>query len=1212
MNTRFHCTRLAMAASIAVCAVLLPAAAMQAQRYLGTLQGEVTDSTGAKVAGATVTAEDTATHFKSSVVTNSAGAYTFAALNPGTYTVTVTASSFAPQTRTDILLTAGQLQQVDLALGVTATTESVDVQAQSQLLDTGSPNIATTLSQSEVTDLPNVGRNPYVLATLAVGVVNSGSGGYFQGKSSQFTNPFSGVAVQVSSEGNGGHNRLTLNGIPNDPAERFSGATYTGFVPSPEAVQEVKIQTSIFDAQVGHGNGTVTNTVVRSGTNKLHGAAYYVFQNTYLNANLYERVPNQNLCFPGSSGCTNRVAPTRRVNDQLSQTGFVVDGPVVIPHLYNGRDKTFFMAAYERYASHTALSYNSLVPTAAQRGGDFSALCSAFSPAGLCTNGVQIYDPLSPVDAAGNRTVYFANNRIPTNRISAAAAALATYFPDPNANVSSTINYVSNQTSYPSTYPSFIFRLDQAIGQKNKLNAIFFRSGLTQNYPLQGFPKGIGPLMPGSTNSGYGYNVYRNNRGGALDDVHQFSSTLVLDSRLGVNYHPFGLTYPGNQNFDLGSVGINGSNLPYRSFPGIAFTTDNYAGLSPGALGQVSSFVNGSLSEILTKSLGRHNIRFGFEGNLIRYTVQNPQSGFQSITFDRYFTRRNYNTADTTTGNSLASFLLGAYTQAPYQITAAYATQQKYIAPFVQDDWRVNDKLTLNLGFRWDYESPLSERYNKQVRYFDTAAASTLQVTGLNLTGGLVFTDGNHRFAYPQDWNNFQPRLGLAYQVHPGTVLRAGYGIIYFNTIERPYSPGFSQTSGAGNNYNTNLPLATLDNPYPAGVVQPTGASLGLGTGIGTNIDYVDPNHVTPRSTQYTLNVQQQFPGNVVLQIGYVGQQVRLLEVDHDINVLPAQYIRDSSDPVANANNQAFLNGTVSNPLAGRLPAGSNSNLTGATIARNLLFRPFPQFGSITERFSSIGKADYHSLQVQVSKTMRNHFSLQGSFTWNKQILQNSFLNNFGLTSTGPSAGITPTSALARIIDPTASLIGNVFGTYELPKLLRRPAYQRLLLGGWKLNAVLRAQNGSLIAAPGGVDRIGDPNVAPRNFQRMFNTCYQNQAGQNVNTSFTSTGAVATPGCDATTPNPAFRQRYSYTLQTNDPYIRVRQRIYPLMDASAFKQFIVREGVSFEIRGEFFNVLNRPNFGGPNTTLGNANYGVVTLTQANDARIGQLTARINF
>lgn len=373
-----------------------------AQRYLGSIQGEVTDSTGAKIAGVTVVVEETTTHYKTEGKSNNSGIYTFASLNPGTYSVMLTAQGFRPETVTSIILTAGQMQNVDVRLALGTATESVEVVANDNaLLDTGSANVATTLSAQEVSDLPNEGRNPYVMATLAVGVTYSG---YFQSHSGLFTNPFSGVAVQIGSNGNSGHNRLTLNGIPNDPPERLSGATYAGFTPSPEAVQETKIGTSIFDAQVGHGNGTVTNVVVRNGTNKIHGSVYYVFQNTYLNANLYQNVPNQN-------GAINPATPTHRGNDQLSQTGFVLDGPVFIPKIYDGRGKTFFTISYERYHSHASNPFTGLMPDDRERAGDFSELCAAFNSAGLCTSGRQIYDPLSPV-VNGSRTVYFPNNNI--------------------------------------------------------------------------------------------------------------------------------------------------------------------------------------------------------------------------------------------------------------------------------------------------------------------------------------------------------------------------------------------------------------------------------------------------------------------------------------------------------------------------------------------------------------------------------------------------------------------------------------------------------------------------------------------------------------------------------------------------------------------------------------------------------------------------------
>jgi hypothetical protein len=1166
-----------------------------AQVYLGAIRGQVTDPTGAVVSGAAITAENSETHFKTTVTSNQSGSYTLEGLSPGTYTVMFAAPSFKTATRKNVVLTSGQNQEVDFKAALGSVSETVVVTSENTLLDTGSANIATTLSTQEVTDLPNEGRNPYVMATLAAGVINGGSGGYFQGHSSQYTNPFSGVAVQIAANGNGGHNRLTLDGIPNDPAERLSGPSYTGYVPSPEAVQEVKVSSSIFDAQVGHGNGTVTDTIVRNGTNTYHGAAYYVFQNTYLNANLTQNKES------------NPVTP--RGNDQLSQTGIVLDGPVLIPKVYDGRNKTFFMVSFERYQLHAVQNYATRLPTAAELGGDFSALCSTFDSTGLCTSGIQLYQPNSPVDANGNRTAFFANNNI-TSQINATGKALAGYLPSPNQSgvAISANNYISKQNSYQSVYPSFIARVDQAIGSKNKLNAIYFQAGLTQAFPFQGFTNGIPP-------SGYGYNVYRNTKGGSLDDVHQFSSSLVLDSRFGLLFHPFGLVYPGNQGFALSSISVAGT-FPYNSFPGTS-VGDGYASLAAGAGGQISTDTTGSLEEILTKVIGKHAIKFGVEGNLIRYNVQNPQNGFGAFQFDRRFTQKNSVNigigSDPNSGDSFADELLGYASSLSYGVNASYALQQIYMAPFIQDDWRATNRLTVNLGLRYDYESPFTERFNKQVTNFCTTCANPLQASlaNLALNGGLQYATGSNRFPYPRDLNNIQPRVGLAYQLTPTTVLRAGFGIIYFNTLESPIGTGFTQSTSY-NNYVTSAPVNSISNPFPAGVLLPTGSSLGLSTAVGQNISFVDPNHVQPKSAQYSASVQQQFPGNFALQVAYVGARPTRLEVNHNINILPAQYYNQGAAEVG------ILNGTVANPMAGKIP--QSTTLNAAKIAQNLLYLPYPEFGSVTENYSSIGSAPYNAMQIQVSHPMKYHVSFQGNFTWDKVMNHAGYIDNYAAV----------TGKLQSVQDGSPTVFGNVFGTVELPKFLKQPSYERLTLGGWKLNSVVRMSNGSLIGAPGTVDIIGDYHQPGATLTRQYNTCYQSAtiSGNavvyaNVNTTYKTDGITPNViACDSTSPNPAFRQRIAYTSQSNSSALNIRTRLHPLVDASLFKQFIVREGVSFEIRGEFFNIFNTVEPPGP-AGLGASNAGSSYSTpspayphgyisQPNDARMGQLTARINF
>jgi hypothetical protein len=586
--------------------------------------------------------------------------------------------------------------------------------------------------------------------------------------------------------------------------------------------------------------------------------------------------------------------------------------------------------------------------------------------------------------------------------------------------------------------------------------------------------------------------------------------------------------------------------------------------------------------------------------------VQPGESGFSGLTIDRTFTQLKPATGDSTSGNAFASLLLGYHNALQYTINPSYALHQLYLAPFVQDDWRVTNRLTVNLGGRWDYESPLTERYNKFVNNFCTTCAQPLAtLASLGYMGGLQFASSSNRYAYPKDLNNFQPRLGIAYQVTPTTVLRAGYGIIYFNTIESPIGTGYSATSGntsggtgGSNESSTFQPVTTLSNPFPNGIVLPSGNSLGLSTGVGTNITFVDPHHVQPKAQQLAVNIQQALPGRLQVQIGYVNLRPSELEINQNINVLPQQYYSTSTDPTTNLANQTSLNTAIANPMAGKLPAGSLSNLSGSTIARNLLLVPFPEFGSVTDNYQSIGHQRYDALQIQVSHPMSHHVSFQGSLTWNKLIDWTSFANNYGIG--------TP---LTKVGDPGPSLIGNVFGTVELPGLESRSYYTRLILGGWKVNTVMRAQNGSLISEPGSVYQIGDPlYAAPRNFQRMFNTCYEDTNGNLVMTS------ASVQACDSTSPaaNPVYRQRDQYTVATNPYYINERQRIFPLVDASLFKLFTLREGMSFEIRGEFFNIGNRPNFGGPGTGLNSSTYGVVVLNQVNDARTGQLTARFNF
>ena len=1183
-----------------------------AQQYLGTLAGNVADSSGAKVAGATVTAKDVTTNFVTKVVTNAAGEYTIPFLTPDTYSITIESNNFRSETRNGVVLTAGATVASDFSLKAGNVTETVEVTTDTQLLDTSSANLATTFSTEEVTDTPNVGRNPFVLASLAAGIFSSE---YFQAKASTFTNPFSGAAVQIDSNGSSGHNRLTLNGTPDDPSERFSGSSYTGFVPSPEAVQEVKVQTAMYDAAYGHGDGVVTNTVLRAGSNKFHGAAYDVFRNTYMNANTYERVPTQNSAPAGS-------ALTPRSSDQWEQPGLVLDGPIWIPHVYNGHDKTFFMIAGEYLQLHQTLPYSSLVPTTSggltgkgMLGGDFSSLCSTFNSAGICTSGVQIYDPLSVASGTGNRTP-FANNLIPANRINAAGLALLGYYPAPNSSLSSTVNYISNHTSVPNQYHSFVARVDHQFSPKQHLDAIYYKAVLHQLEPNEGFPTAVGP-------TGDGYTVFRNNNGGAIEDSYIFSPTLVMNARFGLIYHPFGLVYPGNT-FNLANINITANGLPYQSFPGTA-NSDSYAGLAAGNTGQVSNDTLGSTSVMVAKTFNAHTVRVGFEGNLSRYNVQNPQSGVGVFNFNRQFTQENSSGAtgtacpasscvvgaDTTSGNPIASMLLGYPSSGTYGNTIAYALEQKYVAFYGQDDWRVNGKLTLNMGLRWDYESPFSERYNRLNAGFCTTCTSPLQasVAGLTLKGGLTFVNtpaSPGRYSAPQEYGHVQPRFGLAYQITPKIVLHGGIGLTYFNTQNSPLSQGYSNSTSYVSTTNSVYPSNNLSNPWPTGVQAPSGNGLGLSTQLGQSLTYPDPNAVQPKILQYSLSLQFQMPWQLALQVAYVGNKVYQLPINAQVDYLPASYMGTAANPLSSAQVSA-LNASVTNPMAGQL---AGSSLNTATVQQYLLNVPYPEFTGVTDNFIPTGSALYNALQITLQKHISHHFEIQGNLTYSKLMDQNVFLN--------PQIQ-TP----FRYQDSQPNIYGNIWGTYHFPGFEGRKAYLREPLGGWKLQGVMRAANGPLIGTlPNSTGsqygtsqtyvQLKNPTQGYKSYTRFFNTCWENSSGVLQMTTVNATNGAVTPGCDSLNSTPAFQAEPSFTLASIGPELNIRELVHPIIDLSLFKTFPITESLNFEIRGEFFNALNTPNFGGPGLTPGSTSYGVVTLTQANDPRLTQIMARFNF
>ncbi|MGO9642839.1 MAG: TonB-dependent receptor domain-containing protein [Candidatus Acidiferrales bacterium] len=1197
---------------------LFHAASLSAQAYLATISGTVKDTSGGVVIGAQVTVTSAATNFVSTVPTGSDGTYVVPFLTPGTYSLKVTATGFAAEERPGIVLNASDKIIVDIALKPGAMTETVVVSGGAPLLDNGNATIGEVLDTKQATNVPNIGRNTFNLGELVAGAY---SGNYMQTKASSVSQPYSGEASQMVVNGLGDFHQLLLDGVPDQAPERLSAVIYTDFVPSPEAVQEVSVQSALYDAQYGHSDGATINAVLRTGSNDWHGSAYYILQNTVMNANVFDRNAQS---LPVSVSHWN-------------QPGGVIDGPVWIPHVYNGRNKTYFMFSYERIQNNLPSPVEFKVPTALERSGDFSDL-----------TGVTLYEPWSPI-SSNLRTTAFPNNYIgsatTSNGVSETpcinpgtgaaclnpiAVNMLAYIPLPNvagATAGSNYNYVPSDDTVLDHYYSWAARIDEQFSQKEKLTGTVFRSLRNQVTATYGWCNSSAQCLaetgtPSGTPSpaaAPGYSHFRNDIGSTLDLISTLSPTLVLETRGGFLYHPFALNYLGNP-FNLASLGYASSvvsAVPAQTFPGESISGSGltYGGFSAGNAGQFSDATIYSFSEILSKAKGTHTIKAGFEFQGMRYNLYtSPINGFGSFSYNTQYTQQNYTTTNSSYGNAFADFLLGfpSSGSANYNIAPAY--QQLYYGLYVQDDWRVLPKLTLNLGLRWDYEQPLTDRFNRMESGFCFNCANPVNIPNFPVSGGLQYVSPSSREGFHGDFGDWGPRIGIAYQAAKKLVIRGGFGVIYLPTVDPPGTLGFSaNTSYVASNNGGQTPANSLTNPYPNGYVLPTGNTLGLQTLLGQDISFSDPTRVIPRLFMYTAGFEYQLAPDTALKINYVGSALRRWQVNKGIDALPLADLALGS---------AALTTQVTNPMYGYLPA--SSGLDTPTIAEWKLLEPYPEFGTtgtsdagITENARSLGTFSYNSLQITLTKRISHGLSANANFTLAKVMDTNRYLD--------------PQADWTQLLHYQDNQPNHLFGfsfTYALPIPKTANGVLNSLVGGWQFNGAGRWYNGALISNPSGATQLlSSVKTNDWSTYHTFNTCYITNTGVTKDPWNALSGGNPNATSCAPGDQPAWQQITSVQSQFGysnlGPYMNIRNTVHPLFDVSLFKQFVVRERVNVELRGEFFNVFNTDNFGGPNTTLTSGNFGLVgcrtittactsRLSQANDPRIGQVTFRLNF
>src|SRR5712691_3088409 len=1085
----------------------------RAQEFRATLNGRVMDTTRAAVPGATVTAHNVETNESAAVTTNAEGNYTIPFLRPGAYSLTVEAPGFKKYTRR-LRLEVSQTASINVELGVGTLAEEVSVTAEAPLLDLGKADRGTVIDNQRVTELPLNARNPFMLSMLVAGVNYNGPAIYQR--------PFDNGAIADWSI-NGGQNRnneFLLDGAPNNSIQ---GGNNIAYVPPVDSVQEFKIVTNSYDAQYGRTAGGIVNVSLKSGTNTFHGSLYEFARRKGLDSSEYFFKVN-NLAKPAH---------------KLDQYGFQVDGPVNIPGLYDGRNKTFFMFNYEGYKEATPNPATYTVPDDAQLRGDFSNLRDAqgrlitiYDPAtGRLENGQWVRDP-------------FPNNQIPTGRIDPMAQKFVQYFLRPNGTAPAGSdpwrnNYVFAPNLAFDTFRNIATKVDQNISDNTKLFVRYAYNKRTEQRSTNGVL--TGPAQDGQLP------LWRINHTGVADWVRTVSSSLVVNVRAGLNqYLELARSDPG-LNFNPAELGFPGSlvnQLPNKVFPRLNFyttgTTVEYQNL--GRNSRNSETTTGfSLQPNVSWVRGTHTVRGGLDMRMTWYTREINGNLFV-LSFDRRFTQRVFSASDALSGNAIASFLLGAASGGTIDNNFYPTFRWNYSAPWVQDDWKLTDRLTLNLGLRWDLNSPVFEVQDRINYGFDTQVINPVssrinqqQFPGYQVRGGLGFVDlnGNPKYPYKWDKNNVQPRVGFAYLVGDKTVVRGGYGLYYLNVVGTSDSNGFGVstpliTSLDGDRTST-LPLS---NPFSQGVTPAPGSALGLQTFLGRNPSFSNTEFVNPYVHQFSLGMTRELPWRTTVELAYVGSRTMQEQNRWGGFNEPPTSLRDQCDPTKGGR-VAFCNELLPNPFYQVPGFEGTTRFTSPTLSRYELSRPFPQFGPITMFDRNDGRIWYNSAQMVANKRVSGGVSLNGNYTWSRMSEENGGGNQLGGTAT-----TNPTiSDVDRIVqrpdyESDRRHRVTVSGVYHLPFgreqrfLASSSPIVNGLAGGWEVAGMWLVNSGRPWGLPQNVFYVKDATIQDVDFNapviRAVNNCVAQMSDTGV---VTMLGYSVAAGC--TEPNFIIRPNYT-------------------------------------------------------------------------------------
>jgi hypothetical protein len=1157
-----------------------------AQDPYGRITGRVVDSAAAVVPGVNIRVANIETSVVTSTVSDSAGNYEARDLVPGHYTITAETKGFKRYLRGPVEVRVGDVLTIDIAMELGAVTDSVTVTAEAPLIEAASSSLSQIVDKQRLEDLPMPSDAAMYLTQLAPGIVQTTppSGNWQINQAGNMSNFGTyGTATQTSE--------YTLNGVPN---MRQYGMI--NFQPMPEILQEFRVESAPFDASEGHFTGSHINMVTKTGTNSLHGSLTYQGNWTPLLAHPFftDNAINNPATGPVTAAKIDSIFPPTRMNRYRGE----VTGPIYLPKLFDGRNRMFFTFGADLFSRVFVPAVESLtVPTPAERTGDFSALLRLGAQ-------YQIYDPATIAPAANGRFSRqpLPGNIVPASRINPVAEQLLAYYPLPNTagSADGLSNYSGDPVNRP-THHNYIGRIDDVINPNNRL-FISVQHG-RENTPVQqvagdnfnsNFAKApfLGQL---NEEPGMAY---------VVDDVISLRPDLVLDLRAGVNIlrvHDA----PASRGFNLESLGlpaslVNQLNGSQTAFPQINIT--DYSPIGPANDGTSAQHNYYYFAGDVAHNRGNHSLRAGAEFRVIQQNTNNVGDVSPNYTFGTAWTQGPLdNSPASPVGQGLASFLLGLPTTGQIDNNASQAQQNKYAALFLQDDWKVSRKLTLNLGLRYDLELPTTERYNRENRGFAFSTPNPIEAAAqanyaknpipqipavdFQTLGGILFAgvNGVPRGLWSTVAHDFSPRAGLAYQLGSKTVVRAGYGI-FFDSLGADsiagLQQGFSQSTTLTPSLNNGQTFqATLTNPFPSGLLSPAGASGGLQTFLGQAVSVQWPDRRPGYVQRWTFGIQHELPARVMIEVGYVGSRATGLAMTQGLDSTPAQYL--STSPVRNQTVINTLSQQVPNPFYG-LPQFAGSALQGQNIALSQLLAPYPEFNGVSTTLSS-GFSWYHGLEVRADKRLTHDLSMQASFTWSKDMEAIAKLNP---TDAGPSHVIST-------LDRPLHLV--VSGLYELPVgngkrfLSKSPRVVNEALGGWSIQAIFQGQSGPPIGF-GNIIFTGNlaDLVLPidqRTIQRWFNT----SAGFNENSSQQLANNIRT-----------------FPLRLTG----LRANGYNNWDMSVFKGFQLREKMTFQLRAEAQDALNHPMFDAPNTTPTSSLFGQVTATVGAQQRVVTVGARL--